>query len=128
MKKAILVAVFGMLAAVFSAQPAMAQLKCCGDTYTYSGESVARAWGYNPYGQLGDGTTTNRTTPVGVRNLSGVKAISASYDHSLAVKEDGTVWAWGRNYYGELGNGTNTDSLAPVQVKNLSGVKAVATG
>ncbi len=50
MRKAILVAVSGMLATVISAQPAMAQLKCCGGTYTYSGESVARAWGINQYG------------------------------------------------------------------------------
>ena len=49
------------------------------------------AWGYSGRGQLGDGTTTNRTTPVQVRRLSGVRAIAAGEFHSLAVVEDTTA-------------------------------------
>ena len=63
------------------------------------------AWGFNEYGQLGDGTYNTRTTPVQVNDLSGVTDISACYFHSLALKSDGTVWAWGYNSYGELGDG-----------------------
>lgn len=78
------------------------------------------AWGYNTYGQLGDGTTANRTTPVPVTGLSGVTNLSAGGYHSLAVASDGSVWAWGHNASGELGDGTTTDSSVPVQVAGLS--------
>ena len=42
--------------------------------------------------------------------------IAAGLYHSLALKQDGTVWAWGDNDYGQLGDGTDTDRLTPVQV------------
>jgi alpha-tubulin suppressor-like RCC1 family protein len=89
------------------------------------------AWGLNDRGQLGNGTIgdgTNKNTPVQVSNLSGVKAIAAFGDFSLALKEDGTVWAWGRNTYGQLGDRTTTDRSKPVPVSGLSGVKAIAAG
>jgi len=86
------------------------------------------AWGYNGNGQLGDGTDTDRYTPVQVSGLSGVVAVAAGSNHSLAVKDDGSVWAWGNNYYGQLGDGTWIDRDAPVQVSGLSGVVAVAAG
>ena len=86
-------------------------------------------WGYNYFGQLGDGTTTERLTPVQVTGLSGVVAVAAgSYNYSLALKSDGTVWAWGHNYNGQLGDGTTTDRLIPVQVSGLSAVIAIAAG
>ncbi|MGH2331147.1 RCC1 domain-containing protein [Thermoanaerobacter mathranii] len=77
------------------------------------------AWGLNNYGQLGDGTTTNGYTPVQVKGLSDVVAVSAGQYHSLALKSDGTVWAWGYNGDGELGDGTTTNRYTPVQVQNL---------
>jgi alpha-tubulin suppressor-like RCC1 family protein len=83
------------------------------------------AWGRNNWGQLGDGTTTNRSTPVQVRGLSEVQAIAAGHYHSLALKKDGTLWAWGRNNYGQLGTGTTTDSNTPVQVKGFSDEQAI---
>ena len=86
------------------------------------------AWGYNDFGQLGDGTTTKRLVPVQVAGLSGVVAVAAGKYHSLALKSDGTVWAWGRNYYGQLGDGTTAERHAPVQVSGLSGVLALAAG
>ena len=86
------------------------------------------AWGGNSNGQLGDGTTTQRTSPVQVSGLSGAVAVTAGNSHSLAVRDDGTVWAWGRNDYGQLGDGTTTGRSRPVQVPNLTGVAAVAAG
>jgi len=86
------------------------------------------AWGRNNYGQLGDGTTTERHTPVQVANLTGVQAIAGGFSHSLALRSDGTVWAWGRNSKGQLGDGTTTNRTTPVQVLNLTGVQAIAGG
>jgi hypothetical protein len=84
------------------------------------------AWGSNEAGQLGDGTTTARHTPVQVQNLSGIIAVSAGNVHSLALKSDCTVWGWGQNAGGELGGGGSQDRLTPVQVPTLSGVPAVS--
>jgi alpha-tubulin suppressor-like RCC1 family protein len=55
-----------------------------------------------------------------------VTAIAGGGFHSLALKNDGTVWAWGLNYYGELGNNSTTDSPIPVQVSNLTNMRAIA--
>ncbi|MFA7233171.1 MAG: LamG-like jellyroll fold domain-containing protein [Terrimicrobiaceae bacterium] len=86
------------------------------------------AWGHNYYGQLGDGTTADRTSPVQVSGLSGVAAVAGEYCHSLALKGDGSVWAWGYNIYGQLGDNTAATRTVPVQVQGLGGVVAVAAG
>jgi alpha-tubulin suppressor-like RCC1 family protein len=98
------------------------------------------AWGQDTAGQLGDGTTTNSTTPVRVKGvggtgaLTGVVAIAGGGYHSLALRSDGSVVAWGYNNDGELGHGTSTNSSTPVQVKGvggtgtLTGVVAIAAG
>jgi alpha-tubulin suppressor-like RCC1 family protein len=92
-------------------------------------QGEAWAWGQNEYGQLGDGTNTNRNAPVQVRGLSGVQDIDAGFfGHSLALKSDGTVWAWGRNKYGQLGVAGTTQRNFPVQVSGLSGVRAIGAG
>jgi alpha-tubulin suppressor-like RCC1 family protein len=86
------------------------------------------AWGYNKYGQLGDGTTTDSTTPVQISGLTDVTAIAAGSLHTIALKPDGTVWAWGANSAGKLGDGTTTDSATPVQVSGLTDVAGIAAG
>jgi alpha-tubulin suppressor-like RCC1 family protein len=85
-------------------------------------------WGDNIYGQLGDGINTDSNVPVQVLNLSGITAIAGGGDHSLALKQDGTVWAWGWNGYGQLGNGTTFDGNLPVPVSGLTGIAAIAAG
>ncbi|MFP2897752.1 MopE-related protein, partial [Corallococcus sp. 4LFB] len=54
--------------------------------------------------------------------------LAAGGTHTLALKQDGTVWAWGANSYGQLGDGTNTQRRTPVQVQGLTGVASVAAG
>ncbi|WP_068787213.1 RCC1 domain-containing protein [Paenibacillus phocaensis] len=86
-------------------------------------------WGSNSNGQLGNGSTSNSSTPGQVPGLTGVTAVSGrlSY-HSMALRQDGTVWTWGKNDDGELGDGTTMQQTLPVQVVGLEEVKAIAAG
>ncbi len=86
------------------------------------------SWGYNNYGQLGNGGTGEQWSPGQVVGISNVVAAAGGTSHSLAVKADGTVWAWGYNAYGQLGDGTTTQRNTPVQVSGLTNVVGVAAG
>ncbi|MDR9392094.1 MAG: hypothetical protein RI554_08720, partial [Trueperaceae bacterium] len=80
------------------------------------------AWGYNDDGQLGDGTTVQRTTPVrvSVTDASGagvsITDLAAGTYHSLARDRDGHLWTWGRNDKGQRGDGTTAPSSVPRRV------------
>ncbi|OQB17944.1 MAG: Regulator of chromosome condensation (RCC1) repeat protein [Parcubacteria group bacterium ADurb.Bin192] len=81
-------------------------------------------WGANYYGQLGDGTTTVRSTPVPVTTLGNQVAslsLGGGNDtygggHSCAIKLDGSLWCWGSNFYGMLGDGTEFSQSIPIPV------------
>lgn len=76
------------------------------------------AWGLNTYGQLGDGTTTSRSTPTKVQAPTGVTftSVAAGEGHTLAIGDDGSVYAWGWNLFGQLGDGTTTNGSIPTKV------------
>ena len=79
-------------------------------------------------GQLGDGTTTSRSTPVAVQGLTGAVAVSAGGSSACALRVDHTVVCWGDNAEGELGNGTRVSSPTPVAVPGLNDITAVSVG
>jgi alpha-tubulin suppressor-like RCC1 family protein len=89
-------------------------------------DGTVRCWGENFYGQLGDGTTTDRATPVAIADLTGVADLAAGISHTCARLTDGTARCWGNNEFGELGDGTTTDRRTPVVVAGLSGVAQLA--
>ena len=73
------------------------------------------ATGWNEYGQLGDGTTVDKTNYIQVVK-GGANAVAAGRRHSMMLKQDGSVWATGDNIYGQLGGASTTMSTVFVQV------------
>lgn len=89
----------------------------------------ARCWGLNSDGQLGDGTTTNSSVPVTVKNLPlNMAQIAAADDHTCALLTTGTIECWGLNGKGQLGDGSTSNSSTPVAVTGLTGVVQIALG
>lgn len=76
-------------------------------------------WGANRHGELGDGSTADRTTPVLVQGLEDAVSVAAGIGFTCALRANGTVWCWGANASGQLGDGTLRDRLTPGQVLGL---------
>ena len=93
-------------------------------------------WGNNYYGQLGNGTcgSDGIDTAIPVKVMDGVAAVSCGYEHTAAIKTDGSLWMWGSNEYGQLGNGgggnvtDNTYIVQSTPVKVMDEVVAVSCG
>lgn len=104
-----------------------------GDHHTLFLHKDGTVWvaGSNVFGQLGLGTTDpifNVGTPTRIPNLSGIIAVAAGSVHSMALREDGTVWAWGLNQEGELGTGSTSAPIPSPTAVAIKDVTAIAAG
>ena len=102
----------------------------CAHSLALTTKGKVLAWGYNAFGQLGNGTTTQSDSAVKVKLPAGtnVRAITASCLSSLALTRAGHVLAWGDNGDGELGDGTMTSRSIPVRVHLAAGLIAIGVG
>lgn len=108
---------------VFSVYPYAVKAYILGTPYSHKSHSAIIKsdgglwmWGINDKGQLGDGTTVNKSNPTKI--MDDVKDIALAYDYTLIVKNDNTLWTCGANGEGQLGDGTKTDRISPVLVLN----------
>jgi alpha-tubulin suppressor-like RCC1 family protein len=85
------------------------------------------AWGGNSCGELGDGTTTSRSSQVQIGGYDW-KQVSPGNNHSLAIKTDGTLWAWGFNMTGQLGDGTTIEKHDPVKIGTACNWSQISAG
>lgn len=114
-------------AAYDSARPDTPQLMSGGaaESFLIDGGGTLWAWGANEFGQLGDGTTQDRSTPV--RVLEGVLSVSAGESHTYAVLQDNTLWAWGRNVSDAFPNSPDlVSSTRPIKI--MDDVASASTG
>ena len=82
---------------------------------------AAYCWGYNLFGQLGDGGATGFAfSPTAVVGGHTFTDLAAGWLHTCGLRDDGTVWCWGRGGEGQLGADTLFDSTSPVQVADSS--------
>jgi alpha-tubulin suppressor-like RCC1 family protein len=99
-------------------------------TLVLRADSTVWAWGSGI--AIGTGDSTSHTAPTQVVDangaLSGVVAVSGGDNHSLALKQDGSVWAWGHGAFGQMGDGSHLSQDHAVQVPGLSGISAIAAG
>ena len=99
-------------------------------------DGTVKCWGNNFYGQLGNDSTDDSTTPVIVSGLSNVRQVILYWEHTCAIINDGTVKCWGNNKNSQLGASTTQTcgtanipcSSTPVEVSGLSNVSQIASG
>lgn len=97
-------------------------------TLTVRSDGSLWAWGRNTYGQLGDGTFTQATTPIAAGFSQKVRQVAMGEHHTLLLDDTGSAWAFGYNFYGQLGDGSFSNSSTPIKVSPLSNVQFVTAG
>jgi alpha-tubulin suppressor-like RCC1 family protein len=98
---------------------AIAAGSCSG--YALLGDRTVWAWGRGDSGQLGDGSTSDRSIPVQVNGLAGVVQVVGGGDMAFALERNGSLWSWGTNTLGQLGNGSVVSRDLPTRVLGLPG-------
>lgn len=101
-------------------------------TVFVKGDGTVWAWGFDSFGQLGDGSSyvSNEpyvTVPVQVKLLNNVKMVATPSSGSMALKNDGTVWVWGNDGSGQLGTGGHGNYAVPIQMGGIDGVVAISS-
>lgn len=104
----------------------------CGDVNTTAikTDGTLWSWGHNAYGDLGDNTTSSRSSPVQITG-GGTNWVSSARGgfHASAIKTDGTLWLWGRGTEGQLGDNAATNRSSPVTtIIGGNGWKQVSCG
>jgi len=89
---------------------------------------VAYCWGLNSYGQLGDGSTTNRLAPVAVGGGLTFASLGAGAGHTCGLTSAGAVYCWGDGSWGQLGDGTTAGRSSPVAVAGAPAFASIAVG
>lgn len=97
-------------------------------TLAIKSDGTLWAWGYNYYGQLGDGTTVDKFIPTQIGTDNNWQSISVGISHSMAIKNNNTLWAWGKNDSGQLGDGTSTNKLEPIQIDTDTDWRSIDAG
>ncbi|TZF94253.1 T9SS type A sorting domain-containing protein [Chryseobacterium panacisoli] len=86
-------------------------------------------WGNNWYGQLGDGTTVYKTSPVQIGNANWKSIITTpAEDYVLAIKSDDSLWGWGSNFHGLMGGPINENKTSPVEIGSAANIKIMSPG
>ncbi len=100
----------------------------CAKGTSATGVVSVYCWGGNSAGQLGDGTTTNRNSPVAVQVSGDPEQIEVGERFACGLDSAGTVECWGNNSFGQLGDGTTTRRTTPVAVSNITTATKIALG
>ena len=90
--------------------------------------NVVECWGYNNYGELGDGSLNDSAVPVFTSGLVEPVSLSAGLYHTCALLSHGEVACWGANGLGRLGDGTTQDRALPVMALNVTDAKGIIAG
>jgi alpha-tubulin suppressor-like RCC1 family protein len=101
-----------------------------GDTLALQKDGTLWAWGNNSIwgGNLGLGDQNDRYSPTEVGHTHNWTAVSCGYEHTLALKKNGTLWSWGPNWWGGLGTGSTNQVLVPTEVGSASDWAAISGG
>jgi len=115
--------------------PGLSNIKSVATKYYHSLALDASAniwsWGWNQYYQLGDNTSTNRSSPVSFIKpalMPAITSISAGYGHSLAIDVNGNAWSWGYNWNGQAGIGSTSDTVSPTKITSINNIAKTAAG
>lgn len=94
--------------------------------YALLSDGSVKAWGFNNAGQVGDGTTTSRSAPTPVLDVSGATQVAAGSGTGFVLLSDGSVRGWGRNNVGQVGDGTTTNRSRPTTVTRVASAVQVS--